>query len=112
MPSHDSIKLWSAPLEDTNPVAVHQVAATHETAVNMLEVLFALFKLVTVDHVVPFHDSINAFWVVPSSYDPTAVQEDIEIQETPLRPESILVLAGGLVAMDQLVPFHDSIKAG
>ena len=66
--------------------------------------------LATVDHVVPFHDSIKARYIEPSQYCPTAVQEDVEIQETPARNESVLLVMGGLVMMDQLVPFHDSIK--
>jgi hypothetical protein len=63
-----------------------------------------LFGLDTIDHVLPFQDSISV-----SSELPTAIQLVELVQDTPSR-KTIWALKLGLRTIDQAVPFKDSIR--
>ena len=58
----------------------------------------------TVDHVDPFHCSVRVCWLWPVPDVPTAMQNEGEVHETPVR------LAAGLGTTLQVAPFHCSMR--
>ena len=63
-----------------------------------------------IDQAVPSHDSTRVF-VEEGEYEyPTVVQLEELVHEMPLRIESLAPVTFGLGTVDQVVPFHDSMK--
>jgi hypothetical protein len=59
LPFHDSISVRSSELPFRyRPIAMHEVPDTHETSLSSLKPV-PLFGLDTIDHTLPFHDSIS-----------------------------------------------------
>src|SRR5215469_8299305 len=104
------MSVWSmVPLPKT-PAAVHEVVDTHET-LERLSIVLA-FGLGTTDQVVPSQDKTNVLDCVLVSYQPTAVHELVETQDTPasVLNGSAAVLGLGLGTTDQVVPSHISTR--
>jgi hypothetical protein len=110
LPFQPSAIVVVPPASESYPTAVQTVGDGHDTELSELLVLPAGFGLDCTAHAAPFHISTNVNVVVPveSKYDPTAVQADDDVHETPLRPAPLAPPGNGTVWRLHVVPFQAS----
>jgi len=99
---------------DQYPTAKQFAASEQDTPFSVTVVAPAGVGLATIDHVVPFHCSINVFDMSvvaeTSAVSPTATQLVGLEHDTPSRSRNDCVRALGLATIDQPVPFQRSIN--
>jgi hypothetical protein len=111
VPSQDSMRVCSNELLIENPTAVQEETEAHDTPLRPLFSVGEVPGLGTIDQLVPSQDSMRVCskgGLLPEN--PTAVQDEDEVQDTPFRK---LISAGevsGLGTIDQLVPTQDSTR--
>jgi hypothetical protein len=109
LPSHFSTNVWFPAPNQENPTAVQNDVDTHETERNSSSPMNAGFECDMMDHVAPSHISINEsvgppIWVVP-----TAIQNDVDTQDTE-RNSSFSDPGTGPATTDHDAPFHISVN--
>jgi hypothetical protein len=92
-----------------HPAAVQAVADEQDTAVSWLSFAPVGLGVGWMTQVVPFQRSASVCgWPKGRKYDPTAVQEVADGQDTPSRSPCAVPVGLGVVWMDQAVPFQVS----
>jgi hypothetical protein len=82
VPFHDSMRVLGPPFAAVPvPTAVQALADTHDTASSKLSGP-AVFGLGTIDHAVPFQDSISVLYRL-GAWKPTAMQALADTHDTP-----------------------------
>ena len=95
-----------------SPTAVQ--VEVHETPVRSFDSASLAFGLGTIDHVDPYHCSIRVRCkprpLTLALKLPTAVQAEAAVHETPVRSFDWVSLVFGLGTIDQVTPFHCSMR--
>jgi hypothetical protein len=93
------------------PLASQAFAVVQETLRSSENVDDAGLGVVSIDQVVPFQRSAKVVVVEPLRDQPTAVQAEVEVQETPEKPAVDAPWGFGAVTVDQVEPFQRSAKS-
>ena len=98
----------SPPTSASMPDAMHHADPVHETPVNSASVdPFGSADPALADQLLPFHCSTRV-WVPDevTAWEPTATQNDAEVQDTANKSASVAPAGRGSVTVDQLEPFQ------
>jgi hypothetical protein len=109
-PFHDSTRVWLVPLALPKPTASQKAAPMHDTPLSSLSVDPVGFGLVLIVQDDPSHSSTSVAGPDPVFAEPTAVQNELDVHETPLSVLSVDPLGLGLDLIVQDVPSQCSTR--